>query len=250
MTRFTVNQPFEVPGVVLQPNTRYVIRLLDSPSNRNIVQIYNDDQTRLITTFMAVSAERPEPADRTTFTFIETEPGYPLPIKEWFYPGRLHGLEFIYPKEQALEIARHAREPVLAASSNDLHDLASITVEATSLSSKPQPVTESAATVAKSETPVAAEERPGVPENAPAEPAVTQEQPTEQPGIENVQIAQNTDNTSIQAPQQQPQPETSSAQEGPQELPRTAGELPLIAFAGVLCFGAGLGLKVLRAKAR
>ena len=28
MTKFTVNHPFEVPGMTLQPNTRYTIRLL------------------------------------------------------------------------------------------------------------------------------------------------------------------------------------------------------------------------------
>ena len=110
MTRFTVNHPFEIPGMTLQPNTPYVIRLHDSPSTRNVVQVLNDDETKMLTMFMAVSDERLEPADKTVFSFIETEPGYPLPIKEWFYPGRLNGLEFIYPKEQALA---QAPEPAL-----------------------------------------------------------------------------------------------------------------------------------------
>jgi hypothetical protein len=44
-TRFTVNQPFQVPGLSLKADTPYVIRLLDSPSTRNVVQIYNADQT-------------------------------------------------------------------------------------------------------------------------------------------------------------------------------------------------------------
>ena len=79
MTRFTVNHPFEVPGMTLQPNTRYVIRLYDSPSTRNVVQVLNDDETKLLTMFMAVSDQRLEPFDKTVFTFIETQPGYPLP---------------------------------------------------------------------------------------------------------------------------------------------------------------------------
>jgi hypothetical protein len=62
---------------------------------------------------------------QTVFTFIETAPGYPMPIKEWFYPGHLDGLEFIYPKKQA-----HALEPVLSGDAGDLHDLATFTVEA------------------------------------------------------------------------------------------------------------------------
>ena len=72
MTRFTVNHPFEIPGMTLQPNTRYVIRLMDSPSNRNVVQVLNEDETKLLTMFMAISDERLEPADKTVFTFIET----------------------------------------------------------------------------------------------------------------------------------------------------------------------------------
>ncbi len=81
MTRFTVNHPFEVPGMTLQPNTRYVIRLMDSPSNRRVVQLLNEDETKQLTMFMAISDERLQPADKTVFTFIETQPGYPLPVK-------------------------------------------------------------------------------------------------------------------------------------------------------------------------
>ncbi len=58
--------------MTLQPNTRYVIRLMDSPSNRNVVQVLNEDETKLLTMFMAISDERLEPADKTVFTFIET----------------------------------------------------------------------------------------------------------------------------------------------------------------------------------
>src|SRR5262249_8938162 len=135
-TRFTVSQQSEVPGMVLQANTPYVIRLLDSPSNRNVVQIYDKDQMHMLTMFMAISAERPEPADRTVFSFVESAPGYPLPIGEWFYPGRLNGLEFVYPKQQALSIAQYAREPVLAAESSDLRHLGDIAVEAISPKAK------------------------------------------------------------------------------------------------------------------
>src|SRR5262245_12614572 len=90
MTKFTVSHDFEVPGMVLQANTPYVMRLHDSPSTRNVVQIYNADQTKMLTMFMAISAQRLEPTDKTLFTFTEMQPGFPLPIKEWFYPGRLN----------------------------------------------------------------------------------------------------------------------------------------------------------------
>jgi hypothetical protein len=253
MTRFTVNHPFEIPGMTLQPNTPYVIRLHDSPSTRNVVQVLNDDETKMLTMFMAVSDERLEPADRTVFSFIETEPGYPLPIKEWFYPGRLNGLEFIYPKEQALEIARHAKEPILAAESVNLHDLSAIKVEAIGpIRETASPTTATAENVTKSELPPVEEAKPTpAPEPEPA-PPVVEEQP--QPTEEAPAIAENTQPeppaVAPVEPAQQPAPEAPSTTEptNTRELPRTAGELPLIALIGLLCLGAGLGLKVLKAK--
>jgi hypothetical protein len=113
-TRFMVNQTTEVPGAVLEPNTRYVIQVLDSPSERHVVQVYNDDESKMLTMFMCAAHERTVPTDKTVFTFIETQPGYPMPIKEWFYPDHLDGLEFIYPKKQARQIAAHSFEPVLS----------------------------------------------------------------------------------------------------------------------------------------
>jgi len=263
-TRFMVNQPFEVPGMVLQPNTRYIVRLLDSPSDRRIVQIYNNDETKMLTMFLAVSDERTEAADNTVFTFIETEPGYPVPIKEWFYPGRIHGLEFIYPRTQAVEIAQHAREPIRATSASDLHDLASVTVEAV----EPIPsetATSTAANVTKSEVTQIAQQKPGViaedntknEEQAPAEIAqnnsesnssnlktqseVQQEKPAESP------VASEQSNTTQSNTIENKTVENNTTTEK-KELPRTAGELPLIALIGALCLGAGLGMKVLSSK--
>ena len=225
MTRFTINHPFEVPGMVLQPNTQYVIQLYDSPATRSVVQIYNSDRTRLLTTFFGISSERMEPVNDTKFTFIETQPGYPLPIKEWFYPGRTIGLEFLYPKQQALEIAQHSKAP---------------------------PLTESAA-ITKSETTTITEEKPSVAEEStPAEPVVSEEQQAEQQNVDNsVQIAQNTE-VDIQRENPVTEPpaireEAPAPAEPARELPRTAGELPLMALIGALCVGAGLGLKVISA---
>jgi len=265
-TKFTVNHPFEVPGMVLQPNTPYVIRLLDSQATRDVVQIYNEDQTKMLSMFLTIASERMEPMDKTLFTFIETEPQYPLPIKEWFYPGRLRGREFVYPKDQALQIAQHAREPILASGSTNLHDLASIEVEAIGpIRDTQTSVVQSAANVTQSETNQVFEEKPSpsVEETNPAEPAVDQENVAEQENLENsTQIAQNTNENQIEQERPSELPAVSEESTAPNneestapndneqanELPRTAGELPLVALIGVLCLGAGLGLKVLSAR--
>jgi hypothetical protein len=249
-TRFKVNQPFEVPGMALQPNTPYVMRLLDSPAERHVVEIYNSDQTKMLTRFMAVSDERQQPTDRTVFTFIETAPGFPMPMKEWFYPGRLIGLEFIYPKHQAREIAHHAKEAVLSTDSVDLHDLASLKVEAVEpIGAETAAVTSTATNFTKLESPAIVEEKPSAPavqdnsrtpEVVPEAPAI-QEPEVQQPPATVQNNTETTTTTTTTTDQQQ----TAQTSEQKRELPRTAGELPLIALAGALCLGAGLGMRVL-----
>lgn len=109
-TILTVRQPVMVPGpTVLRPG-KYVMKLMDSPSSRNVVQIFDDDGMNLITTFIAVSDYRLRPTDKTQFTYAEMPNGTPA-IKEWFYPGDLTGLEFVYPKGQRVEMARINYEP-------------------------------------------------------------------------------------------------------------------------------------------
>src|SRR5207253_1434583 len=230
MTKFTVNHPFEVPGMTLQPNTRYTMRLLDSSGVRNVIQVLNADETKMLTQFIAINSERLKPADKTTFTFIETEPGYPMPIKEWFYPGRITGLEFVYPKEQALEIARHAKEPVLAAQSVDLHKLAAVRVEAISPLSAEVPTTATAENDPKAKLPPAEQAKPTpVPETVPNPPAA-QELPQQQPKAPA--IAENKE-PEIQKPVAPPAPPASANTEETtrRELFKTAG-LPLIALLG------------------
>jgi len=224
-TRFTVNQPFQVPGMVLQPNTPYVMRLYDSPSERKVIQIYNEDQTHMLTMFIAINSERLEATDKTVFTFMETEPGYPVPMKEWFYPGRLIGREFIYPKEQAAQIALHGRY-------TGVTETASIT---------------------KSESTAVLEEKPSVAENLPTEETEAEANQQIEQAEQNVepveQVAQNDEPEQIA---QNNEPEIQQPEAAPatntRELPRTASELPLIGLIGILCMGAGLGLKVVSSK--
>jgi hypothetical protein len=257
-TKFEVNHPFQVPGMELQPNTPYVIKILESPGARNVVQVWNEDQQEMLTMFMGISSERDEAEDNTVFTFIESQPGVPLPIKEWFYPGRLTGLEFVYPKDQALKIAAHAREPVLATDSVDLHELSSITVEAiepigdrdstavarTAEGPSVERAPEEPAVVEQEQAAIVEQEQPVVEQEQAA--VVEQEQPAVQEQEQEVQIAQNEQPEVQREPiQEAEQAPAVSDDDASEELPATAGELPLVALIGVLCLGAGLGLRVL-----
>ena len=110
-TVMTINQPIQVPNRVLPPG-KYVVKLLDSPSDRHIVQIFNADETHLITTILAMPNYRLEPTGKTTFTFWETPPGQPPALRAWFYPGDNYGQEFAYPKSVATQLAAVSRAPV------------------------------------------------------------------------------------------------------------------------------------------
>jgi hypothetical protein len=251
-TRFMVNQPFEVPGLVLQPNTRYVIRLFDSPSERHVAEIYNGDETKMLTRFLGIADQRNDPVDKTVFTFIETDPGYPVPIKEWFYPGRLNGLEFVYPKSQAMEIAQHALEPIKAGD-GDLHDLASATVEAIEplRSGFAFDKTATAASLTKPETTVIEEEKKQdvTQEEQPVAVAQNNTQSNTQSEVSNTTKTETSSTTSTSEQSKAVQDNTVQNQTAEnKQLPRTAGELPLIALIGLLCVGGGLGMKVLSSR--
>jgi hypothetical protein len=110
-TTMTVNEPIQVPNQVLPAGT-YVIKLLDSPSDRHIVQIFNADESHLYTTILAIPNYRIQPTGKTVFTFWETPPGQPKALRAWFYPGDNFGQEFAYPKSAAVQIAAVAHQPV------------------------------------------------------------------------------------------------------------------------------------------
>lgn len=102
-TYITTSQSIEVPGAVLPPG-RYVFKLLDSSSDRHIVQVMNDRENHVYCTNLAIPKERMEPADKTILTFYEVPGGGPEPVRSWFYPGDLIGQEFVYPKSRMQQI--------------------------------------------------------------------------------------------------------------------------------------------------
>jgi hypothetical protein len=115
-TVVTFSQPVEVPGVGAQilPAGTYVFKLMDSTSNRHIVQIFSQDQTHIFTTILAIPNYRLQATDKTVMTFRERAEGQPEAIRAWFYPGENLGQEFVYAKSKAIQLAKITNEPVLA----------------------------------------------------------------------------------------------------------------------------------------
>src|SRR6202011_30577 len=103
-TIVTIDQPTEVPGIVLQPGT-YVIKLLNSSSNRHIAEIMNERMDHLYALTFTVAAEKITRTGKTVLTFYEGGNGRPPALRKWFWPGDTIGQEFVYPKNQAAKIS-------------------------------------------------------------------------------------------------------------------------------------------------
>ena len=110
-TRVTFSQPVEIPSMVLPPGT-YVFKLLDSQTDRNIVQVFNEDNNHLFATILAVLNYRLRPTGKTVIMFEEREAGAPQAIRAWFYPGENYGAEFVYPQPRAAALAKVTNQPV------------------------------------------------------------------------------------------------------------------------------------------
>jgi hypothetical protein len=112
-TFLTFSGPVQIPGTTLPAGT-YVFQLADLESNRHVVQIFGKDDGKLIATFLTIPDTKLNPSSNPVVMFEERPRGMPQAIKAWWYPGDTAGDEFVYPKHQALEIAKATHQPVLA----------------------------------------------------------------------------------------------------------------------------------------
>ena len=215
------NRPVETPGVhlkgweVLPPGT-YVFKIFDSQSDRHIVQIFDEKETTVYATILAIPNYRLKATDKTVITFSERPAGQPEALRAWFYPGRQWGEEFVYPKEKAMALAKESNQPVLFTP-------AEIGPEVTT------PIT------------------------SPTEPVVAdlKRAPVRaiRPTGEEVQLAQvvtpppATELAQAQAPASAP---VQIAQNSPATLPNTGSSLPLIGLLGFLALGGAAVLGVSR----
>jgi len=110
-TVVTFSAAVEVPGQVLPAGT-YVFKVANSHSNRHIVQVFNKNENQLFGTFLAIPNYRPRPSDKTIIRFEERAAGEPQAVKAWFYPNRNYGHEFVYPKTEAVALAKANNTPV------------------------------------------------------------------------------------------------------------------------------------------
>jgi hypothetical protein len=109
-TKFEFSAPVEVPGRVLTAG-KYVFKIADSQSDRNIVQIFSEDANgaqKLVTTILAIPDYREETPDKPIVQFEERQSGSPEAIHSWFYPGDNTGWEFVYSKGERSQMSSNA----------------------------------------------------------------------------------------------------------------------------------------------
>jgi hypothetical protein len=111
-TKLTFNRPIQIPGKVLSAGT-YLFKLADT-NDRHIVQVFNSDGTVLYATVMTFGTERRNPSGDSVVTLAEQGPGRPDALLEWFYPGSTSGNAFIYPKQEAQQLAQDRQQTILA----------------------------------------------------------------------------------------------------------------------------------------
>lgn len=196
-TVVTFNQPVEIPGQVLPAGT-YTFKLLDSPSDRHIVQVFNADGSQLITTVLAINDYRIKSTGDTVMKFTERAGDSPDALRAWFFPGDIYGQAFVYPKTRAIQLAQVTRNPVPAIAVETIDESAIKTV----------PIV-----------------------------AVTPDQ-------KEVEVAEVIQTTPPVAAVATPEPARVVPAEVTEELPRTAGSMPLIALLGGLSISLALGLKL------
>jgi hypothetical protein len=248
-TIVTFSAPVVLPGVTL-PAGSYMFKLADSQTNRNIVQVFDKDRSKIFATILAIPAQRQKPADETVITFREAPANAAPAVQYWYYPGETQGQEFAYPKKQAMAIANAAHTSVLAVDMDsenyDAMKAGDVSrVEPGAEMAQTQPAAQSQVT----ETTPAQSAQPATPPSdmptakpEQAQPPATDRAPAAQPSAADNQPV----GTSGTAKAEMPAGHMAHGVGTSGSLPHTASPLPLIGFAGLLALFGAAGVRAVR----
>lgn len=162
-TIVTFSHPVELPGNMVLPAGKYVFKLADSMSYRQIVQVWNEDETNILTTILAIPNYRLEPTSETVIEFHERPGTQPQALRAWFYPGDNFGQEFAYPKARAVTLAEASNEIVpaeVATTEPAPEELKSVPLVAVTPQQKEEPIAQAIQTTPAPAVVTEAEELP------------------------------------------------------------------------------------------
>jgi LPXTG-motif cell wall-anchored protein len=210
-TYFTFSAPVQLPGVTL-PAGRYLFRLADPTTGRKVISVLSGDgktPLAMLHTIPNRMAEAPRDAE---IRFMETPANMAPAIKTYWYPGKSIGYEFIYPRQQALELARASSQPVLT-TNTETREFETADLSRVTGAGVPAPV---------------------IVEEAPAPVVVTGR-------AQQGEVA-----SSAPTGAQDPQADERARRSTRTELPQTASSTPSLVLVGALTMLAGLALALRR----
>jgi hypothetical protein len=112
-TYLTFSGPVQIPGATLPAGT-YTFELANPDTTRHVIRVSEKDSGKPIGLFMTIPNDRLDAPSENLVMFSERAAGAPQAIQVWFYPGNRIGEEFVYPKNQAIAIAKANHKAVLA----------------------------------------------------------------------------------------------------------------------------------------
>jgi hypothetical protein len=111
-TKMHFNEPIEIPGKTL-PAGDYWFVVFNSPSNRNMVQIFDSTQRTLYATLLTVPTKRWQWSPGAEVVFAERRHSLPEALWKWYYPGLDTGHEFLYPAGEQQRLSRDVKQVVM-----------------------------------------------------------------------------------------------------------------------------------------
>jgi hypothetical protein len=238
LTILTFSEPVQLPGKTL-PAGKYRFEMADVNNAAHVVRVLSEDGQTVIGTFHTVASTQPQrdlQAQDTLVMFAERPAGQPQAAKEWYYPGRSIGEEFIYPKDQAQTLAKLNKTSVPVEEDGKVTRVDG-SEPAASASASNAPAASSAPAAAPASTPAQSAPQSTTATNRPASAA---QAPTERPAPSNSAVG-----TAGQAPAAAQNQSAAPAR----TLPRTASSLYLFELLSVLSIAAAFGVRQLRLRA-
>jgi hypothetical protein len=253
LTILTFTAPVQLPGVTL-PAGKYRFEMADINNAAHTVRVLSEDGQKVHATVHTVPSTLPQRDlndQETLMMFAERPAGMPQAARQWFYPGRSIGEEFVYPKAEAEAIAKANCTSVAAEDEGKIvrvegcektaaaPSAAAPTAAARqeSTAAAPAAATDTSAAASREETTTARAEAASQAPSTSATPAPAASAPRSE--------TQGSVGTSGQAENQRAAQNPPAASR-PAELPRTASPLGMLLSLSVLLMVAALGVHHLR----
>jgi hypothetical protein len=245
-TYLTFSGPVQIPGATLPAGT-YLFQLADPDMARHVVMVSSKAGDKIYGMFITIPNDRLDAPSENVVMFSESPAGSPQAVQAWWYPGDRIGEEFVYPKDQALRIAKANHRDVLATegaiSGSESEKMAALRGSKVgrvndSGTMNDMPATNTAESVQKYQS------KPATTTGTTA--AATTTEPTPAPANTVTGRDMNSAKSNTAMTNTAGSSAKTTGTSGRKRLPRTASNLALFELLSALAIGAGLSLRARR----